>query len=205
MPYLCAPATTTVPIHMTPAGVIIGIIFASSVLSILWWMMHPPKARAIAEKVMEGAEAVAEAGRILVGTRGGQLSRRLLNLACGLAKVQNASLTAIYVVELPMTLPLDAAVPEEIRRAEQVLAEAEEVARQHNVEMKKQISKARKAGRAIVDAAKAVPTQLIVLGLGERQNFEDRVFGSTADFVVRHAPCDVILERPSFVAKPGSR
>ncbi|MHB8757447.1 MAG: universal stress protein, partial [Bacillota bacterium] len=87
----------------------------------------------------------------------------------------------------------------------QVLAEAEEVAKQHNVGLDKQVARARKAGRAIVDEAKAAPTRLIVLGLGERPNFEDRFFGSTADFVVRHAPCDVILERPSFVAVPSSR
>ncbi len=203
--FLATAAATTVPLHTTTLGVVLGVVFASSVVTILWWMMHPPKARAIVEKVMEGVERVTEAGRILVGTRGGQLSQRLLNLACGLAKAQNAALTAIYVVELPMTLPLDAAVPEEMRRAEQVLAEAEEVAQQHNVEIKKQIAKARKAGRAIVDAANTAPTQLIILGLGERPNFEDRIFGSTADFVVRHAPCDVILERPSFVAKPSSR
>ncbi|MHB0886528.1 MAG: universal stress protein [Bacillota bacterium] len=203
---LAVAAITPVPIHTTPVGVVLGLAFASGVIAILWWMLHPPKAEAIMVKVKEGAERLAEAGgRILVGTRGGQLSQRLLNLACDLAKSQNVRLTAIYVVELPMTLPLDAPVPEEMRLAEQVLAEAEEVAKQHNVGLDKQVARARKAGRAIVDEAKAAPTRLIVLGLGERPNFEDRFFGSTADFVVRHAPCDVILERPSFVAVPSSR
>lgn len=204
--FLTVAAMTPVPIHTTAVGVIIGGVFAASVITILWWMMHPPKAQAIVEKVKEGAERLAEVGgRILVGTRGGQLSQRLLNLACDLAQSQRTTLTAIYVVELPMTLPLDAPVPGEMRRAEQVLAEAEDVARQHGLDLSKQVARARKAGRAIVDEAKAAPTRLIVLGLGERPNFEDRVFGSTADFVVRHAPCDVILERPSFVAVPSSR
>ncbi|HEY3315781.1 MAG TPA: universal stress protein [Bacillota bacterium] len=197
---------TAVPVHMTPLGVSLGVVFATAVSWILWWMMHPPKAQAIVEKVVEVAKEVAEAGaRVLVGTRGGPLSRELLTLACGLAQAENLPLTAIYVVELPMTLPLDADVPDEMKRAEVALAEAREVAKQHTCQVFTQISKARKAGRAIVDAANAQPTKVIVLGVEERQRFEDRIFGSTADFVVRHARCDVILERPSFMLKGQNR
>ena len=50
---------------------------------------------------------------ILVGFHGSPFGERLLCLACELVREESLPVTAPYVVEVPMTLPLGASVPRE--------------------------------------------------------------------------------------------
>lgn len=49
--------------------------------------------------------------------------------------------------------------------------------------------------RAIIDAAREWPADLIVLGSHGRRGFERLLLGSVAESVVRHAPCSVDIVR----------
>ena len=48
-------------------------------------------------------------------------------------------------------------------------------------------------GHAIVDIARELGTDLIVLGSGEKGFFHRLLAGSVSEFVVRHAPCPVLV------------
>ncbi len=178
-------------------GIVLGLTFVLAVVRILWWMLHPPRRVAPA-----GAGAAVETvPQVLVGIQASPLSDQLLRLACTLARAENLVLSAIYVIEVPMTLPLDVEIPGRVKEAEEALAHAREVAEACGIPARAFIRRARKAGRAIVEIASATPTRAIILGARERPRFEDRLFGSTVDFVVRHAPADVLIEK----AAPGTR
>ena len=78
-------------------------------------------------------------------------------------------LEALYVFEIPMSLPIDARVPEErVQEAKRVLARAKEVGEEYEgVEVATAMVRGRSAGQAIVSEARRRGVEAIVLGAEE--------------------------------------
>ena len=56
------------------------------------------------------------------------------------------------------------------------------------------ILRARKAGRAIVDEAERRQSEIIVIGAPRQARLTGRrIFDDTVDFVLKHAPCRVMV------------
>lgn len=114
---------------------------------------------------------------------------------------------ALYVIEVPMSLPLDARLPDEaVTTGRRALARAKEVGEEYrNVEVATALVRGRAAGATIVDEARRRGVQAIVLAaerpskvrggavLGGRGRARDRVVGEATQYVVDKAPCRVIL------------
>jgi basic amino acid/polyamine antiporter, APA family len=167
-----------------------------------------------AEALQEGAGA--EYGSILVPVFGEELDDDIVGTAGRLAASEGeeeeggAVLEALYVFEIPMSLPIDARVPEErVRDAKRVLARAKEVGEEYaGVEVATAMVRGRSVGQAIVSEAKRRGVEAIVLGaeepsrlrggaiLGGRGRVRDRFVGETTRYVVDKAPCKVILTAP---------
>ena len=121
-----------------------------------------------------------------------------------------AVLEALYVFEIPMSLPIDARVPDErVQEAKRVLARAKEVGEEYaGVEVATAMVRGRSVGQAIVSEARRRGVEAIVLGaeepsrlrggaiLGGRGRARDRFVGDTTRYVVEKAPCKVILTAP---------
>lgn len=117
---------------------------------------------------------------------------------------------ALYVVEIPMSLPLDARVPEErIAEGRRALKRAKSVGEEYqNVEVATALVRGRAVGATIVDEARRRGVHAIVLAaerpsrmrggtlLGGRSQPLDRVLGDVTRYVVEKAPCRVILTAP---------
>ncbi len=54
-------------------------------------------------------------------------------------------------------------------------------------------AKAGTPGEVICDVARSLPADVIVMGTQGRSGFKRAMFGSTSDYVVRHAPCPVLI------------
>ncbi len=124
---------------------------------------------------------------------------RGLETAFRLAKSEkNSRVHAIYVVVVDRRMPLDVDLPKESERGEHCLAEAETMARRHTVKAQGDILQARDAGHAIVDEALELGADAIVLGVA-RSGREAQALdlGKTSEYILRHAPCEVILVRNS--------
>ena len=167
-----------------------------------------------AEALQEGAGA--EYGSILVPVFGEELDDDIVGTAGRLAASESeeeeggAVLEALYVFEIPMSLPIDARVPEErVREAKRVLARAKEVGEEYaGIEVATAMVRGRSVGQAIVSEAKRRGVEAIVLGaeepsrlrggaiLGGRGRVRDRFVGETTRYVVEKAPCKVILTAP---------
>ncbi len=52
---------------------------------------------------------------------------------------------------------------------------------------------ARQAGRAIVEEAERRRSEVIIVGTARKRRVADRAFGRTVDYVLDHAPCEVLL------------
>ena len=143
--------------------------------------------------VPETMQADIDYDQILVPIVGSRITDEMVVLACQLAAEKGSSIDALYVIEVPMNLPLDARLDEERARADEVLQRAVTLANQFKVRMNPIIITARSAGRAIVQQATERRSEVIILGVLKKCRLTERAFGSTADYVIEHAPCEVLL------------
>ena len=84
--------------------------------------------------------------QLLVPVRDTAVSEEMMVLACQLATERNSSIDALYVIEVPLNLPIDASLPEERERARQVLERAAQAADMFNVKLTPVVVTARSAG-----------------------------------------------------------
>jgi APA family basic amino acid/polyamine antiporter len=131
--------------------------------------------------------------QLLVPVVGSRVTDEMVVLACQLATERNSAIDALYVIEVPFNLPLDAELAQEREKAAQVLRRAAAIADQFDVKMTPIVVTARSAGRAIVDEAVARRSEVIILGAPRKRRIGERVFGRTIDYVLEHAPCEVLV------------
>ncbi len=180
---------------VNPIGLLITIGFTSLVGYILLWMLRPPiYVRVALETVTKGEEEMQ--GSIIVPITGTALSERLLEIAINFAQRLKVPLRFVYVMEIPLVLPPDAEVPREREKGERVLLHAQVVAERAGVFAKGKLIKARLAGAGIIQAAKEDSASLILLLLSEHPEREAFI-GRSVQYILRNAPCDVLLLRPS--------
>jgi nucleotide-binding universal stress UspA family protein len=130
---------------------------------------------------------------ILVPIVGSRISDEMMVLACQLATEKKSEIDALYVIEVPISLPLDAALEDDRQRAERAMKAAGVIASQFKVKLTPVIVTARNTGRAIVDEADRRRSEVIILGTVRKRRIADRVFGTTVDYVLQHAPCEVLV------------
>ncbi len=140
-----------------------------------------------------------ERNRLLVPLTGSDTDSQLLKYATRIAHRKNSDVTLIYVVEVDQELPLDADLPDEVRRGEKVLDNARELVRKSLDSRSSYVStdllQARSAGPAIVDEAVQDGVDAILMGATVHKRFGKRTVGETVDYVMRNAPCEVVILR----------
>ncbi len=149
------------------------------------------------EKVIAPDERMVESPvafrRILVPMKLGIIGEEMLATAIKLASDPGAQVQALHVIRVPLELPLDAAMLDQEERAEASLAEARLLGAEHSVNVEGTIVRARAIGAAIVERAHELEADLIVLGSAPRWRRQSRFFSPTVDYVLRKAPCEVLI------------
>jgi nucleotide-binding universal stress UspA family protein len=135
---------------------------------------------------------------IVVPVDGSHASLDALALACTLAKRNKGTVYAVYVIEVARAMALDAAMDEEARQGETVLSEAEKYAGELDYVVSGELLQARDAGHAIVDEAAERDASAIVLGVCYTSTMGEFELEPDAQYVVKNAPCQVILCRSSM-------
>ena len=133
--------------------------------------------------------------RILVAANGKDADEEAVKLACDLAKKSKAKVCVVYVIEVKRSLPLDAVIESEIRRAEEVFARAEDIAADKDYEVETDLIQAREVGPAIVDEAMERNVDLILMGVTYKKHFGAFSLGRVIPYVLEEAPCRVLLCR----------
>ena len=133
--------------------------------------------------------------KILVAASGTGADEETVKLACDLAKKSKAKVYVVYVIEVKRSLPLDAVIESEIRRAEEALAHAEDVASDKDYEVETDLIQGRDAGPAIVDEAMEKEVDLILMGFTYKKRFGVFNLGRVIPYVLEEAPCRVLLYR----------
>jgi basic amino acid/polyamine antiporter, APA family len=142
--------------------------------------------------VIIGPGAALEYRNILVPVKPGRPSEAAIDLASRLAADRGASIAAVSVVVVPLELPLDTRLEDEEGAAHEALDAAAAIAELYGVPVTERLVRARRAGRAIVDEAISRQSEIIVMG-APRAEGRRAVFSDTVDFVLKHAPCRVMV------------
>jgi nucleotide-binding universal stress UspA family protein len=138
--------------------------------------------------------------RIVVPVQGSDLDTRAIDLAVAVAgRLGGCTLTLVYVAEVPQHLPLDADLPDEVTGGEKILERTAAYAQGGNETRWQRITtellQARSAAAAIVDEAIERAADAVVLGVENHREHGVVTQGETAPYVLKNAPCDVILIR----------
>jgi APA family basic amino acid/polyamine antiporter len=157
-----------------------------------------------------------ELGSIMVPVFGSELDDDIVQTAARLAGPEHddldpegAVIEALWVFEVPLALPLDVPLPDaQVQRAKAALARAKVVGEEYEgVVVATAMVRARRAGQAIVAEAKRRGVEAIVLAAEEPSRVRggsrlgsagplDNYLGEVTKYVIRKAPCRVILTAP---------
>ena len=136
-----------------------------------------------------------EIKKILVPVCGNSVDEEAIKLACYLAKKNKAQVYVVYIIEVPRTLPLDAQIDSELQKAEKLLTRAEDIAVEQDYEIETDLLQARESGLGIVDEAMEREVALIIMGIPYKKRLNVFNLGSASRYVLREAPCPVLLYR----------
>jgi nucleotide-binding universal stress UspA family protein len=131
--------------------------------------------------------------KILVPVVGTEADEEAIRLACRLTKKNKGRIWAVYVITIKRTLPLDAEMEPEIKKAEAILDHMEMVAEEEDCEIETDLLQAREAAPAIVDEAVERQVDLILMGVTYGRRFGQFSLGNVVPDVLKNAPCRVIL------------
>ena len=139
-----------------------------------------------------------DAKRILVPVNGTPYSEQILRWGCQMARESKAALHAIYVIEVPLALSLEAEIGEEIDRGERILSRMEAISSQEKYKgLQARSMRARQAGPAIAAEAENRDINLVLIGVPYKRSFNSSMLGSTASYVFNNASCQVMFWRES--------
>jgi nucleotide-binding universal stress UspA family protein len=190
-----------------PAGLAIAFFILGLIGATIFWMLHPPTTAAerAATRTEEDLEAMI--GSVIIVFSEEIHSEHMLALAARVARRERAQLRAVYVVEVPHTLPMDAEMEKEHRAALDVLATAEAIARKSNVEITTEVLPARQVWQGVLDLARRTDAHLIVLGSYREGRYAEAPLGRNIEMIAAKAPCDVLIgvqgESGRILSHPG--
>ena len=142
--------------------------------------------------------------KVLILVNGTPIDNDVVKLACRMTAKNLGDVYAIYVIELRRTLPLEAEVEPEIRKGEEVLDHIEHLAKNLGRDVETALLQARDKGPAIVEEAIEREVNTILLGISYEKPFGEFSLGDTLPYVLKHAPCSVLIYREPIPTKETS-
>jgi nucleotide-binding universal stress UspA family protein len=180
-------------------GAILIILFLST--------RRRPRAKAIANpQAAESARQSFGAFRqILAPTAGTEVAERGVELACRIGKNHGGKINLLYVLTVPRSLPLQTPLPEEEAKAKTALSRAESIVNAHGMESSTRVLRARTAGEGILQYVKETRPDVIVTAMRPAYAAEESLVGRTTDYLLREAPCEVIVAKSPSEPEEGPK
>jgi basic amino acid/polyamine antiporter, APA family len=158
-------------------------------------VVHVPMTQTVKAPPLLGPALALEYRMILSPVVDSPQSREALHLACRLAAERRSAIVAMRVIVVPMELPIDAALAEQVKLADRLLDEAHDIGELYGVRVIERVARARHAGREIVEEAARRNAEIIVIGAPRLPHRTRRsaIFGKTVDYVLKNAECRVMV------------
>jgi APA family basic amino acid/polyamine antiporter len=178
-----------------PAARYGGPLWLATGLAVYWLVRRQRGAGLLAQVVSSDEQQLPDVRftSILVPMKLGDIGEEMMATAVRIAQDRQASVIALNVVEVPFARGLGEMLPAEEKRAKEALDEARALAEEHGVSVQGRTVHARSIGAAVVEQARELGVDLIVLGSGPRWRRQSRFFSPTVEYVLRKAPCEVMI------------
>jgi hypothetical protein len=141
-------------------------------------------------------------GSALVPIFGTDVSGSAMSSAARLAG-EDATVDALYVIEVPPQLSLDAGMEAEENQAREVLDIARIRGRERKLKVRTSNISTRNPGAALVEEAGRRGSEVIYLDTVHAPPSE-RVLGPTALYLLRERPCRIVVETDNRLRRNGS-
>jgi hypothetical protein len=141
------------------------------------------------------AEATPPARRILFPYLGRQLSVRALDAALRIARFENATLVAAYLVPVPLTLSLAAPIPRACGPAFELQEAIEQHASAAGIPVESRIATGRTVRHALRQLLDAERYDRLVVAAGTAHT--DGLSPADVAWLLEHAPGEVAVMRPA--------
>jgi amino acid transporter len=138
------------------------------------------------------ADEPAAEDSVMVVVHNPDLVETLLRFAIPVAELRGRRLVATTVVEVPQQLPIH----EGMRFAhhkETVLRAAQHYGRERGVKIDTDLVIAHRVEEGVLTAAARHRADVMVMAWKGYTNTRERIFGETADNIIRYAPCDLMM------------
>ena len=162
---------------------------------VVYGVVRRTRGAGLLEHVQAPSEHLPETqfSSILVPMKLGLIGEEMIATAVKLAQERGADVEALHVIRVPLDRTLDSELDIEEERAAESLAEAQLLGSDYGVAVHGETVRARSIGEAIVKEAERSGADLIVLGSAPRWRRQSRFFSPTVEYVLRKAPCEVLV------------
>jgi basic amino acid/polyamine antiporter, APA family len=163
--------------------------------AVVYWLVRKGRGEGLLEHVSAPTESFPESEftSILVPMKLGAIGEEMIATAVKLARDRGALVEALYVIRVPLDKSLEAELDEQEEAAAASLAEARLLGADNGVDVQTETIRARSIGDAIVAEASRRGNDLIVVGSAPRWRRQSRFFSPTVEYVLRKAPCEVLV------------
>ena len=135
---------------------------------------------------------------ILLSYDGSPFSKKALQRACEIAKIEGSEITALYVIpryeEALEFISSNIIKADIVHDAGKILDEVTSMAAEIGVEMRTEIADGNEAEKT-VETARKLKSQLIVRGTHGWTGFNKAIIGSVIESIIVNAPCPVLAVR----------
>lgn len=139
-----------------------------------------------------------EAGGIVVPLMAGLDGDYAVAIAALPAHALRLTVYLVYLLVVGRSLPLNTPLSEEEAEANQLLEQAEQVARRHNLTAVRRVERVRDAEEGILHVIRSYGASHVVLGaVVDHSESEDDRIHSLVDALLLRAPCNVLIGRRS--------
>ncbi|MBN2099584.1 MAG: universal stress protein [Dehalococcoidia bacterium] len=133
--------------------------------------------------------------RILAAVDGGDADKDAIQLACRLAKETKGQVFVVHVIEVKRSLPLNAELDNDAEQGQRILRRALDCANERDCTIETDLLQAREPGPAIVTEIVEKQIDLLLIGMSYRTKFGHFDIGETIPYVLKNAPCRVMILR----------
>lgn len=131
----------------------------------------------------------------LVPVTGGSLDEVAVGIACDIVKPNKGTVWVLYVIEVPLHLPLDADMDSDAARGERVLQAMERVGKAHHCKVEGEILQARSIGPAVVDEVEQRSVDMVLVGTRYQESFGLPTIGEVVPYLLKYSPAPVVIYR----------
>jgi basic amino acid/polyamine antiporter, APA family len=117
---------------------------------------------------------------------------------------EEAAVDAIYVIQVPAQLSLDAGMHEEEELGQQILEAATVGARANKLKIRTSLIRTRNPGAALVDEARRRGSEVIYIDT-DHAPANEHAFGPTAQYLLEKRPCRIVIETNGGRASSNGR